>query len=469
MELCVENLGCISKATISVSGLTILTGFNGTGKSTMLKSLYSALYSGRDLSQNVALASSKYVFNSFGDVLGYFPIFAPQQTEKTQSGESVLATSLIRPFVTGATPIRVRMPSEWIAMISAAQTIAKEAKKEDVEKAFSRSSFRHSGVGNPSIKILYLSWCSKCLETLTKMGQVENYFKLSLFDSLNNEFNSQIFGCDKNEPSKISLAEGKESLFSALIADKRINSAKISSKLTNDCDVIYYDDPMVLDLYSNDDFLYSDRDGDGVDSDSFTTGSVPHYIDLIYKLERKKPSSFQEQLITATGKRSYDAILKKVIKKNLKKNGHSKYTYGSDGIYIMNLATGMKLFVLFDILLENRQLTKNTYLLLDEPEVYLHPDWQNIFADFLLALQKEIGLKIVVSTHSGNFLMALQNSAEESGIAYSVFDSASTGKSGNTFIDKTNSISDVYSKLAKATFENNEKALSYARKNSDKK
>ena len=46
-------------------------------------------------------------------------------------------------------------------------------------------------------------------------------------------------------------------------------------------------------------------------------------------------------------------------------------------------------------------------LILDEPEAHLHPAWQNLFAQFIVTLIKEYGVTVLLTTHSPNFLMAL--------------------------------------------------------------
>ena len=46
-------------------------------------------------------------------------------------------------------------------------------------------------------------------------------------------------------------------------------------------------------------------------------------------------------------------------------------------------------------------------LILDEPEAHLHPSWQNKFAEMIVLLVKELGVNIVLTTHSSNFVLAL--------------------------------------------------------------
>lgn len=72
-----------------------------------------------------------------------------------------------------------------------------------------------------------------------------------------------------------------------------------------------------------------------------------------------------------------------------------------------NLASGLKPFVILKMLLENSSLKTNDILILDEPETSLNPKWQIIYAEILVLLQKELDLKILITTHSPYFLKAI--------------------------------------------------------------
>ena len=46
-------------------------------------------------------------------------------------------------------------------------------------------------------------------------------------------------------------------------------------------------------------------------------------------------------------------------------------------------------------------------LVLDEPEIHLHPEWQLAYAELIVLLQKKFDLTIVITTHSPYFLDAI--------------------------------------------------------------
>lgn len=71
------------------------------------------------------------------------------------------------------------------------------------------------------------------------------------------------------------------------------------------------------------------------------------------------------------------------------------------------LSTGLKSFVILKMLLEKGILEEEDVLILDEPEIHLHPQWQVVYAELIVLLQKHFSLKILVTTHSPYFLDAI--------------------------------------------------------------
>ena len=72
-----------------------------------------------------------------------------------------------------------------------------------------------------------------------------------------------------------------------------------------------------------------------------------------------------------------------------------------------NLSTGLKSFVIIKMLVEKGIIKEKDILILDEPEIHLHPQWQIAYAELVVLLQKYFDLSIVVTTHSPYFLDAI--------------------------------------------------------------
>ena len=85
-------------------------------------------------------------------------------------------------------------------------------------------------------------------------------------------------------------------------------------------------------------------------------------------------------------------------------------------IPIEETATGLKSFAYILRLLENGLLDDRTLMIIDEPEVHLHPQWIVEFANLLVELHKEIGLRILVASHNPDFVSAVHSISENKGI-----------------------------------------------------
>ena len=58
--------------------------------------------------------------------------------------------------------------------------------------------------------------------------------------------------------------------------------------------------------------------------------------------------------------------------------------------------------------LENRKLKENSYLIMDEPEVHLHPEWQVKLAEILVLLVKDLNVNLFINSHSPQFIEAIE-------------------------------------------------------------
>lgn len=70
---------------------------------------------------------------------------------------------------------------------------------------------------------------------------------------------------------------------------------------------------------------------------------------------------------------------------------------------LVNLSTGLKAVSLLQCVLHYRVLKKKSVLILDEPEINLHPEWQVAYARYIVMLQKSLDLHVVITTHSPFF------------------------------------------------------------------
>lgn len=78
---------------------------------------------------------------------------------------------------------------------------------------------------------------------------------------------------------------------------------------------------------------------------------------------------------------------------------------------LFDCATGVKSFSILQLLYKNGYLKKDTLLIVDEPEAHLHPQWIVEYARLILLLHKEIGVKFFIASHSTDMVGALKEIA----------------------------------------------------------
>ena len=81
----------------------------------------------------------------------------------------------------------------------------------------------------------------------------------------------------------------------------------------------------------------------------------------------------------------------------------------------MNASMGVKALVTLQLLVQRGAITADTVLILDEPEIHLHPEWQIEYARILAYMSRHMGVHVVVTTHSPYFLDALHTYARHYG------------------------------------------------------
>lgn len=147
------------------------------------------------------------------------------------------------------------------------------------------------------------------------------------------------------------------------------------------------------------------------------------------------------------------SMLKGVTTGNLIKNNDiDEYfiQYENVPLNIKNLSTGIKAFMIIRTLLEKNVLKKKDIIILDEPEIHLHPQWQLIYAELIVLLEKSLDLSIIITTHSPYFLDAINTYSKHHGISEKTnfYLSDIEGKQA-IFEDVTDNLEKIYEKLAK--------------------
>ena len=126
------------------------------------------------------------------------------------------------------------------------------------------------------------------------------------------------------------------------------------------------------------------------------------YFNLSTKLDRPyAPDGVKEKLLE---------IMKGEFKED--DNGIFHFHKSNKILNLFNVATGIKSFGILQVLLDNNRLTPTSLIILDEPEVHLHPKWQLKMAKVIVELVKN-GVKVLVNSHSPYMIEALKRYSDK--------------------------------------------------------
>ena len=106
-----------------------------------------------------------------------------------------------------------------------------------------------------------------------------------------------------------------------------------------------------------------------------------------------------------------------IVKGNFQENDLGDFVFKKNGqnIEIVNTAMGIKYFGILQVLSDKNHFYNGQILILDEPEVHLHPKWQLELAKVIIELVHK-GVKILVNSHSPYMIEALQRYAQKRSI-----------------------------------------------------
>lgn len=164
----------------------------------------------------------------------------------------------------------------------------------------------------------------------------------------------------------------------------------------------YIEDPFVIDELANA-FPF------------FATHSENHRTKLGKMLTQKRTRSIvsnviEEMVVSEKLNQIFD-ILNQICEGNLVRTEDS-YAYTSSKyekpLALSNISTGFKTFLILKTLLMNGAIEEGGTIVLDEPEIHLHPEWQLVFAELIVLIQKQFGVHVLLNTHSPYFLRAIQ-------------------------------------------------------------
>lgn len=426
MQIRLENIGIVKDSIIALDGLTVVTGKNNSGKTTVGKTLYALLDAVCNLQQKAKNDRKYYIRKQLETVESTLEAFRYMymRVRRTDSGLSIFNNYPSLKIFLGR-DYRREFSAEDIEKF--AHDLAAELAAFDVEELnenevgreplyYQRKSLTKTDGDSASIASILdtqrnsaLMLLEQLFADLDKDMSLIDYARESINQTLRVEFSNQIQPVRSSVPySKIELSDVDSTFFNITLADNNIVNDGVPVFFSSPYRKVYLvDDPFVLDDISNW-RMYRGFEIPETETILNPNRIYSHNYKLRSVLRRGNDLSVFEQTVLDDSLKLVKAQIDQVIPGTFEFSSDGEY-YVQNGmkLKISNLATGSKMFSIVKMLLEKGELDSSTMLILDEPEAHLHPMWQNAFAEIIVLLVKKLGVNILLTTHSPNFMLAL--------------------------------------------------------------
>ncbi len=422
MQLTINDILKVRKADLRLDGLTVITGENDSGKSTIGKMLFTLIKTLANTNQEVearraALLKKHYESLSrrmrsarMQDYAGYRELFPIRATAKI---DDLLSGTL--KFETYAKDI--------FAFVNKIQMSPRN--KALVEKDLSN---------------IYI-----CLENKDNRAAVISAEMTYFIES---EFMNNVasFGSESSSVRFQVNPDDDSSILQIDLSGNQVEQVKIGH---NDLleDATYVESPLYLHLLDTImmSSTYREVVAAGLPFVSVRAMASYHIKDLAEKilamrfLSGGKSQISIDNLSTVMGGRF-------VFDKDSRGISFEK---AEQKIHPLNVASGIKSFGLVQMLLQTEAISPNRLLIWDEPENHLHPQWQIEFARLIVDLS-DAGIPVLISTHSPYFVQGIRyfsaGKKVEKVVKYYLAEPTEDGRSD--FRDVTHDLNAVFSKLA---------------------
>lgn len=376
VELSIKDFKAIKRADVQLDGITVVSGVNGCGKSTMSKLLYYIFRNANSFEELVLLYTNSQIrpyLNVLEQIQSLLLYRRDTSSYRRLYFRNIELTSLesTHSFLDLVKDLCARFLNLESDLQKAGNSIITERLR-----LILRSTLK-SGEDRDTKKMLD-ALVRRISEHLTKAEQlnVERPYRL-LKESLNAAF-------DVNLSKSIVLKE-----YGDAILGENLSNVPLLHYIKK---VAYIDTPMVIGME--------------------TSSQQPIYWKELNLLLKQPP------------RRGYKRTINNIIKEDIIKGDVS---FDEDGFSagfkykredgkefdLLECATGIKSFSLLQLLLKNLFLDESTLLIIDEPEAHLHPQWIVEYARLIVLLHKKVGVKFFIASHSTDMVSAIRYIAEE--------------------------------------------------------
>ena len=409
MKLSIRNVGKLKEADVEINGITVITGENDTGKSTVGKVLWS-------------------VFNSFYKVY--------EQIEKERIdfvNEQIYSYVKNLDKSDNVKKKTLDMAIDIIQNYSIYYRNEENIKNYITEKFKENNYFVDAKVIEELTGDLYVVLGIKSIEIISSI--IEQKLSTEFHDEIKNK------NTESQEETSVELYIRNKILNFNI--EEGINVAgEFVENLKGDIDdfdlateAVFIDNPFIIDDIEN---IFEQK----------KKNYRQHLVSKLYY--NRNENTVKKMYVNEKLEKIYKKLNSIASGKITIKNLDVYYKDSKMEINTKNLSTGLKTFAIIKMLLQNGTLEENGTIILDEPEIHLHPEWQLKFAELIVLLQKEFGMHILLTTHSPYFLNAIEVFSERHKIEDKCKYYVAENEGNSSIIkDLTGNTREIYRKLAR--------------------
>jgi len=421
-NLHLKNMGIIKDANIEFGGLTVIAGENDTGKSTVGKMIYSII---KSISKydDLELGDMEKI-NMLGEIITKLYFSLPRgmndmrTIEKIRNIRKKIEMAYENKSLEYIDTILIDL-NELYKMVKLQLYVCKMDSVGQVKLFCPNNTVSSSEATLDEEDLELLNFIKDSINQIDKILKKEesreNTIKRAFGRIINSEFNSSVSNKIFKNESIIGIYAG-DKIVEFKLKDNKLKNIVLNEDELYYNDAVYIESPIVLHIHHA--IKYSDVSFGLSKRKFYRGGIVPfHLKDLIGKLEISKnialPDIYGEEEPKNPMQELYDEIYNIINGEIIYSDGSADFEYVKNinnkkcSIRSINTATGIKSFGIIQLLIKSGILTDSTVLIIDEPEVHLHPEWQLKYAHIMVKLVK-YGIPVVISSHSPYMIQALR-------------------------------------------------------------
>ncbi|WP_163146892.1 AAA family ATPase [Bifidobacterium ramosum] len=410
MRLIVDQVGRINHASVALDGITVLVGANNTGKSSLGKSLFALIDSFRDFPAE----KHRQMHRSIRNRLRLFLTADVSYRDNLYRLSSRVADDLTDVLFTIYHDNNDNLSLEQISEVFSRYRI------DTNQPRFSREKWSEEDLSNLTRKIHDIQQTAEIRERIARLLALKDDDFASEFISstFRGMFDGQVTNLITGaENAHVKLLNHDRSIAEAIIP--RNGQAKAVVRLDRQLRAIILDDPRIADDVFGHGAMGSGIRGRNVfGSYEYERLSWQHLADEHMKdpfpeeQEADSDSTVADMILTQQDvnvalQRLNQAYPGKIIRGEMNSTVLSDDAPVKEPVHLANASMGSKAMMLIRYLFEEGKLHEGDFLILDEPEIHLHPHWQISYARFIVTVAQRLGVRILIATHSPYFLQAL--------------------------------------------------------------